>query len=114
MRAPEQPKDSYPETRTKSFEKQTFWSFLELRRAWSISGSREQCNLAQTIDKPIENQMRPEDNNYKTQKPYMRVVKTNKIKENPNETKEKPKSTIEQNNDLWSNLAKAIVKQKQT
>ena len=32
--------------------------------------------------KPIENQMRPEDSHYKTQKPYMRVVKTKKTKKN--------------------------------
>ena len=92
MRAPEQPKDSYPETLTKSFEKQSFGSFLVLRSVWSISGllpppspewarerkhcSREQYNLAQTIEKPIENQMRPEDSHYNTEKPYARNKKT--------------------------------------
>ena len=91
MRAPEQPKDSHPEALTKSFEKQSFGSFLVLRSVWSISGllpppspewarerkhcSREQYNLVQTIEKPIENQMRPEDSHYKTKKPYTRVMK---------------------------------------
>ena len=82
MRAPEQPKDSYPETLTKSFGKQSFGSLLELWSVWGTSGllpppspewagernhcSQEQYDLAQTIEKPIENQMRPEDSHYKT------------------------------------------------
>ena len=88
MRAPEQPNDSYLETLTKSFQNQSFGSILELWSVRSMSGllpppspewarerkhcSRDQYHLAQTIDKPIEHQMRPEDNNYKTKKPYMR------------------------------------------
>ena len=73
--------DPHPplETLLKSFEKQSFGSFLEL---WSVSGASgaslgcsrhpllsvpEQYNLAKPTVKPIENRMRPENSQYKTQ-----------------------------------------------
>ena len=96
---------------------------------WSVSGASgaslgcsrhpllsvpEQYNLAKPTVKPIENQMRPENSQYKTQ--YARN-ETNKSNEKPKETNEKtqknngkPNKTIEKPMMSLTNLAKTMEK----